>query len=100
MAHLLQGRPQDAITWLEKARTAYAQQSREPVYVHAWLASAHALNGDRGPARAELEAAWNRGFRRNLAALRSDDWYANPKVRALAEATYFAGLSKAGMADE
>jgi len=32
--------------------------------------------------------------------LRSDDWYANPKVRALAEATYFAGLSMAGMAEE
>ena len=100
MAHLLQGQSQDAVAWLEKARTAYAQQNREPVYVNAWLASAHALNGDSGRARVELEAAWNRGFRRNLAALRSDDWYANPKVRALAEATYFAGLSKAGMAEE
>lgn len=100
MVHLLQGRMQDAILWLDKARSAYAQQNREPVYVYAWLASAHALSGDIERAQGELQAAWNRGFRRNLATLRRDDWYANPKVRALAEASYFVGLRKAGLPEE
>jgi TolB-like protein/class 3 adenylate cyclase len=99
MVHLLEGRTQEAILWLEKARGSYAQQSREPVYINAWLAAAHALNGEAGRAQTELDEAWKQGFRRTIAALQEDSWYANPKIRALAEATYFAGLRKAGMPD-
>ena len=97
MVHLLEGRTQEAILWLEKARGGYSQQSREPVYVNAWLAAAYALNGESERARSELDEAWKRGFRRNMAGLTDDPWYANPKVRALAEASYFVGLRKAGM---
>jgi TolB-like protein/class 3 adenylate cyclase len=97
MVHLLEGRTKEAIVWLEKARGGYSQQSREPVYINAWLASAHALAGEGEQARSELEEAWKHGFRRTMAELRSDAWYANPQVRALAEATYFVGLRKAGM---
>jgi TolB-like protein/class 3 adenylate cyclase/tetratricopeptide (TPR) repeat protein len=97
MVHLLEGRTKEAILWLEKARGGYSQQSREPVYVNAWLAAAYALAGDNERARSELDEAWKHGFRRNMAALKDDPWYASPKVRALAEPTYFAGLRKAGM---
>jgi adenylate cyclase len=99
MVHLLEGRTPEAILWLEKARGGYAQQSREPVYINAWLAAAHALNGEGGRAQTELEEAWKQGFRRTIAGLQEDSWYANPKIRALAEATYFVGLRKAGMPD-
>ncbi len=100
MVHLLQGRTPEAIVWLEKARGRYSQQSREPIHINAWLASAHALNGEIERARAELDHAWKLGFRRTMAAFDGDPWYANPKVRALAEATYFLGLRKAGMPEE
>jgi hypothetical protein len=66
-------------------------------FVNAWLAAAYALNGESERARGELEEAWKHGFRRNMAGLSDDPWYASPKVRALAEATYFVGLRKAGM---
>jgi hypothetical protein len=71
----------------------------------AWLASAYALKGDSDHAATELAEA-----RR----LSGDDRYTSfaryravvgaapgvPKVRALYEATYFAGLRKAGMPEE
>jgi tetratricopeptide (TPR) repeat protein len=97
MVHLLKGRTQDAIVWLVKARGSYSQQNREPVYINAWLAAAHALNGERELARSEIEEAWKRGLHRTMAGFNEDPWYASPKIRALAEATYFAGLRKAGM---
>jgi len=71
--------------------------------VHANLASAYALHGETERAITELAEA-----RR----LNSDDRYASvarlkaignfgvPKIRALFEATYFAGLRKAGMPEE
>ncbi len=97
MVHLLEGRNPEAILWLEKARGGYSQQSREPVYVNAWLAAAYALNGESERARSELDEAWKHGFRRNMAGLKDDPWYARPKDRALAEASYLLGLRKAGM---
>jgi adenylate cyclase len=100
MAHLLQRRTEDAIQWLEKARSRYAADGREPVYVHAWLASAYALAGQDPAADAELKQALALGLHRSISALLADPWYRNPKTRALAEATYFRGLRKAGMPEE
>ena len=96
--HLLQSRIDEAILWLEKARSAMPEQ----VYIHAALASAYGLKGDTERAAPELAEA------RRLV---SDDRYSNmaqltrgywgvPKTRALFEATYFAGLRKAGMPEE
>jgi adenylate cyclase len=98
--HLLQSRTEEAIVWLEKARSANPRSQ----YARAWLASAYALKGDLDRASAELAEA------RRLSA---DDRYSSiahlqasfsevpaPKVLALAEATYFAGLRKAGMPEE
>ena len=99
LVHLLQSHTKDAILWLEKARVAMPERRD----VHANLASAYALNGETKRAIAELTEA-----RR----LSSDDRYASisrlkaignfgvPKIRALFEATYFAGLRKAGMPEE
>jgi tetratricopeptide (TPR) repeat protein len=53
LAHLLQSRTDDAILWLEKARTANPALS----FVHAWLASAYALKGKTERAAAELAKA-------------------------------------------
>jgi adenylate cyclase len=99
LAHLLQSRTDEAIPWLEKARNA---NSGHPHY-HAWLAAAYGLNGDTERAAAELAEACR---------LNSDDRYSSiarlrvvgpfglPKVRALSEATFFAGLRLAGMPEE
>jgi adenylate cyclase len=100
MAHLLQRRVDDAITWLEKARSRYAADGRAPTYVHSWLASAYALKGDEPAARAALKTASALGLHQSISALAADSWYQNPKFRALAEATYFVGLRKAGMRAE
>jgi TolB-like protein/class 3 adenylate cyclase/Tfp pilus assembly protein PilF len=95
-AHLLQSRTDEAIVWLEKARSA----SPGLPNVHASLASAYALNGETERAGAELaEARRLRGERSysSIARLKSFGYFGVPKVRALYEATYFVGLRKAGM---
>jgi tetratricopeptide (TPR) repeat protein len=53
LAHLLQSRTDDAILWLETARTANPALS----FVHAWLATAYALKGKTERAAAELAKA-------------------------------------------
>jgi adenylate cyclase len=99
IVHLLQSRTNEAIVWLEKARNA------TPVHagVRAFLASAHALNSDTERATAELAEA------RRLSAddrytsitrVKATRYWGIPKIRALFEATYFAGLRKAGMPEE
>ncbi len=99
LVHLLQSRTDEAIMWLEKARGATPERPD----VHANLASAYALKSESEHGAAELAEA------RRLVA---DDRYASiarlkavgkfgvPKVRALFETTYFAGLRKAGMPEE
>ena len=96
--HLLQSRTDEAILWLEKARNA------NPVLPlpHASLASAYALNGETERAAAELaEARRLSGDNRysSLARLMAQ-YFGVPKVRALFETTYLAGLRKAGMPEE
>jgi tetratricopeptide (TPR) repeat protein len=97
-AYFIEGRTQEGVILLEKARGANPRQS----YVRAWLASAYALNGQAERAATELAEA-----RR----LSSDDRYSSiarltavgpwaPKARAQLETTYFAGLRKAGMPEE
>ena len=100
IVHLLQSHTDEAIAWLEKARAAVPGI---PIF-HSTLASAYALNGETERAAAELAEA------RRLA---SDDRYSSiarwravglasawPKIRALSDATFLAGLRKAGMPEE
>jgi adenylate cyclase len=99
LVHLLQSRTDEAILWQEMARGAMPERPD----VHANLASAYALKGESEHAAAELAEA-----RRlvaddrytSIARLKAIGNFGVPKVRALFEATYFAGLRRAGMPEE
>jgi predicted Zn-dependent protease len=98
--HLVQSRVDEAIPWFENARTA----NPEHPLPHAYLASACALNGETERTTAELALArMLSGDDRytSIARLRAVGPFRVPTIRALFEATYFfAGLRKAGMANQ
>jgi adenylate cyclase len=99
LVHLLQSRIDEAILSLEKARTAMPEYPGP----HSALASAYALNGETERAAIELtEARRLRGDDRlsSIARMRADTRYETPAIRALAEATIYAGLRKAGMPEQ
>jgi TolB-like protein/class 3 adenylate cyclase/Tfp pilus assembly protein PilF len=99
IVHLLQSRIDEAIGWFEKARSAIPGVPN----VHSYLASAYALKDDLDRAAAELaEARRLVGDDRfsSLARLKAVGYFGVPKTRALVEATYFAGLRKAGVPEE
>jgi adenylate cyclase len=101
LVHLLQSRTADAIPWLEKASTA----NPSLLVVHAALASAYGLEGETERAAAELAEARRlagEGSFSSIAKMRAGAWWAasSPKIRGLLEATYAAGLRKAGMPEE
>jgi adenylate cyclase len=98
-AHLLQSHIDEAIVWLEKARDA------NPVRVapHSLLASAYALDEEAEHATTELAEA-RRLIRddrlSSIARLKALGPAWGPKIRPLVEATYWAGLRKAGVPEE
>jgi adenylate cyclase len=96
--HLLRSRIDEAIIWLERARSANQQHP----YPHIYLASAYALKGEAARAAAELAEARRlkgEGSFSSIARLRRGYWGV-PKVRTLFEETFFAGLRKAGVPEE
>jgi TolB-like protein/class 3 adenylate cyclase/tetratricopeptide (TPR) repeat protein len=98
--HLLQSRIDEAIFWSEKARSA----APDHPFPHTLLASAYGLKGENERAAGEL-AEWRRLFGSperlsSITQLKVTSYLGVPKVRALFEATYFAGLRKAGMPEE
>jgi adenylate cyclase len=99
MGHLLQSRTDEAIQWIEKARNANPRIAGP----HAWLASAYALKGDKNRAGLELAEAWRLSRDRrytSIARHKSVQSFGSAKARALAEATFFAGLRQAGVPEE
>jgi adenylate cyclase len=103
--HLLQSRTDEAILWLGRSRNANPEYAR----THAYLASAYALKDDIKRATPELSEA--RRLTRDdryssIARLRAAglgggaNYWGAPKIRALFETTFFAGLRKAGMPEE
>jgi adenylate cyclase len=99
-AHLLQSRTDEAIVWLEKALDAYPESPA----ILAWLASAFALKGETERATAELAEARRLsldGRFSSISRVRAASFnFGVPKVRALFESTYYAGLRKAGIPEE
>jgi predicted Zn-dependent protease len=97
--HLIQSRTDEAILWLENARSANPRLAN----IHARLAAAYALKGETGRAAVELaDARKLSGDSRfaSIARQKAIVHWGVPKVRALFETTYFAGLRKAGMPEE
>jgi TolB-like protein/class 3 adenylate cyclase/Flp pilus assembly protein TadD len=99
--HLLQSCTDEAITWFEKARSAMPTHP----FPRSRLASAYALKGETERAAAELaETRRLEGgdLFSSIARLKAypGGWLGVPKIRALWEATYFAGLRKSGMSEE
>ena len=98
MVHLLQARTDEAIQWLEKARSANPRLPGP----HAWLAASYALRGETARAAAELaEARQLSGDGRYSSITRFTDsrsWA--PEIHTLAESTFFAGLRQAGVPEE
>lgn len=97
--HLLLSRTDEAISWFEKARNA----NPNLFFRHASLAAAYALKGEIERAAAELTEARrlnSDGRLSSIARLKAVGYYGVPKVRALVEATYFAGLRLAGVPEE
>jgi adenylate cyclase len=103
LVHLLQSRTDEAIVWFEKAHNVH------PGFPHSSLASAYALKGETERATAELAEARrldSTGRFASIASLRAagtmggPGYWGVPKIRALFDTTYFAGLRKAGMPEE
>jgi TolB-like protein/DNA-binding winged helix-turn-helix (wHTH) protein len=104
-AYLLQSRIDEAILWYEKARAAGPARW----HVHAYLASAFALKGETERAADELAKAKtlvSDDRFSSIARLKAIGFFGmaenfgDPKIGALFETTYFAGLRKAGMPEE
>src|SRR5215472_2102655 len=94
---LLQSHIDDAAAALAKAS---GENARLP-FVHAYLAAAYAFKGQSERAHAELADAQRlSNAYSSLANVKKSSWFDNPKIRALAEATYFPALRKAGLAEE
>jgi adenylate cyclase len=97
--HLLQSRTDEAMLWFEKARSAHPGLP----FIRAELASAYGLKGDTKRAAVELAEARRLSADdryTSIARLKASGQLWAPKIYALAEPTYFAGLRKAGMPEE
>jgi adenylate cyclase len=100
-ARLLQGRTDEAIDWLEKARNVNSAFR----FVAAWLAAAHSLKGDASRAAADLAQAHRlsgNGWPLSIAQERSGSAkdFTAPATRAMLETTYLAGLRQAGVPEK
>jgi tetratricopeptide (TPR) repeat protein len=97
--HLVQSRTEEAIVWFEKAVRA---NPHHPL-IHDHLASAYALISQFERACAELAEARRLSSDdryQSMSRLIAVSYWGVPAVRQLLEATYFAGLRKAGMPEE
>ena len=98
LVYLVQSRTAEAILWLERARGA----APELPWVHLRLAAAYGLKGDTTRAATELAETQRTDHHRHdliVARLKAGLW-PPPNLGALFEATYYAGLRKAGVPQE
>jgi adenylate cyclase len=97
-AHLLQSRIDEAVLWFEKGRSV----SPDVPVIRGRLAAAYALRDETERAAAELAEARRLAGEvfASIAGVKAAASFGVPKVRALFEATYFAGLLIAGVPEE
>jgi tetratricopeptide (TPR) repeat protein len=96
---LLQSRVDEAIAWLEKARSLNSRAWN----THYFLAAAYGLKGELELARAELvEAIRLTGSDRysSVARTRANGDLYTPALRDRWETTYFPGIRAAGLPEE
>ena len=93
---MLQSRIDEAIGWFERARNANPAYPATRVY----LASAYGLKGETERAAAELAEARRLGSPPSSITSAKKRSMGLPKIRALSETTFFAGLRKAGVPEE
>ena len=99
LVHLLQSRIQEAIPWLEKGRSAI------PTFplAYSFLGAAYALNGETERGAAELAETYRLSGKvwvSTIADMKVTGYWGPPKIRALYESVYFAGLRKLGVPEE
>jgi predicted Zn-dependent protease len=97
--HLLLSRIEEAIVWLKRARIGNPGSP----WPHAWLAAAYGLKGQSERAAAELAEGrrlLGEGSFSSLAQIKAHGYWGVPTIQALFEATYVAGLRKAGLPEE
>ena len=96
--HLLQSRTDEAIIWLEKGRSV----TPDVPNIRGRLAAAYALKGETERATAELAETRRLAGEvfSSIAGVKAGASFGVPKVRALFETTFLAGLRKAGMPEE
>ena len=102
----MQSRADEAVVWFEKARNEFPNLP----YTRSLLASAYGLRGESERASVELAEARRLAYDVRFSSISQlkaagapwsgYGYWGVPKVRALFEATYFAGLRKAGMPEE
>jgi TolB-like protein/class 3 adenylate cyclase/cytochrome c-type biogenesis protein CcmH/NrfG len=93
-AHLIQSRVDQAIEWLEKARSG----TPGVWYVRTWLAAAYALKGNLTFARAEItEAKTLHGTRLEQGIAHIAQRFVAPEIRERFATTILAGLRRAGL---
>jgi adenylate cyclase len=100
LAYLLQSRIDDALVWLEGARGIVPAHPS----IHAHLAAAYALKGETKAAADELGEARRLSLDARFSSIgrvkAQEKLFGVPKVRAMFETTFFAGLRQAGMPEE
>lgn len=99
MIRLLQERREEALVWLERARSANPRLPGP----HAWLASVYALTGNIESATAELAEARRLstdGRYSTIARYKSLGLLGSIKGQQLAETTFFEGLRRVGVPEE
>jgi len=94
--HLLQSRIQESIPWLEKGRSAI------PTFplAYSFLGAAYALNGETERGVKELAETYRLSGKvwvSTIADMKVTGYWGPPKIRALYESVYFAGLRKLGV---
>jgi adenylate cyclase len=97
--NLLQSRTDEAITWFERARGMI------PTFplVYCFLGSAYALNGEPERAAALLAETYRLSGKvwvSTITDMKVTGYWGPPKIRALIETVYFAGLRKLGVPEE